>query len=204
MTKCKWGRITEIKLARTFLVAISPLPFHYLSFRHAAQCKAFIPFINVPWCNSRECAYEFKIAVRKNLVNKGIPAIMPLLLEDFKVYDEYPMASLSPHFFVMLLLLYFFNSIFLKPKQPVGFFSFLTICIYPSVYGVLCSTNGIRVNPSELGLKTWATVLDSLQMQNVLPTSKLLLSKPDFPAPSAPGSVIPSKWLFLFSLFLRW
>lgn len=106
--------------------------------------------------------------------------------------------------FCYALAFVLFKFHFLNLNSQLAFFSFLTICIYPSVYGVLCSTNGIRVNPSELGLKTWATVLDSLQMQNVLPTSKLLLSKPDFPAPSAPGSVIPSKWLFLFSLFLRW
>lgn len=56
---------------------------------HAAKCKAFIPFINLPWCRSRECGYEFKIALRVNLVNQGSPLIFPLILDESKVFAEY-------------------------------------------------------------------------------------------------------------------
>lgn len=59
-------------------------------FRHAAKCKAFIAFINLPWCKSWECLYEFKIAVRYNLANKGTPVIIPILLERSSAYQEYP------------------------------------------------------------------------------------------------------------------
>lgn len=62
-----------------------------------------VPFINLPWCNSKECEYEFKIALRNNLSSRGVPHILPILLERSSAYGEYPF-SLSPlkYFFFFL------------------------------------------------------------------------------------------------------
>eukprot|EP00026_Physarum_polycephalum_P004998 Phypoly_transcript_05024.p1 GENE.Phypoly_transcript_05024~~Phypoly_transcript_05024.p1 ORF type:complete len:306 (+),score=38.23 Phypoly_transcript_05024:379-1296(+) len=57
---------------------------------NAAQCHAFIPFMNAPWCKSKECEYEFNIALRMNFVKQGVPRIIPLILEDFPFYADYP------------------------------------------------------------------------------------------------------------------
>lgn len=72
--------------------------------RHAAKCTAFIAFINLPWCQSWECSYEFKIAVRNNLVNKGRPQLIPILLESFSVYQEYDPLYFPPFVYPYILL----------------------------------------------------------------------------------------------------
>jgi len=56
---------------------------------NASGCQFFIPFMNTQWCNSAECGYEFNIALR-HLLKKGRPFIMPLLLADFSVYEQFP------------------------------------------------------------------------------------------------------------------
>jgi len=56
---------------------------------NAATCKAMVAFLNEPWCVSKECSYEFNIAMRKKFV-KGRPELIPLILEDFGVYEKYP------------------------------------------------------------------------------------------------------------------
>lgn len=42
--------------------------------RNAAQCKVFVAFMNEGWCNSKECEYEFNIALgtalEKSYVNE--------------------------------------------------------------------------------------------------------------------------------------
>jgi len=90
---------------------------------NALRCKVFIAFMNAKWCTSRECEYEFNIALRTNLTNAGVPKIIPLLLEDFALYKQ-----------------------------------------YDSIYGMLCSTNGLVVKESELNLSTWQKIEQILQL----------------------------------------
>jgi len=58
---------------------------------YAASCKIFIAFMNGAWCNSRECDYEFNIALNTKHI-RGKPYIIPLLLEDIPFYIQYPSA----------------------------------------------------------------------------------------------------------------
>lgn len=77
-----------------------------LIFRHARECKAFVPFMNKQWCVSRECGYEFKIALRKNMISNGVPYILPLVLEDFKIYNEYPKSNFLTNSFLVFFFFY--------------------------------------------------------------------------------------------------
>jgi len=59
---------------------------------NAASCKAFVMFINEPWCKSKECNYEFNIALKKSFM-KGTPKLFPLILENFPVFEQYPVVD---------------------------------------------------------------------------------------------------------------
>jgi len=48
--------------------------------------------MNAPWCRSKECDYEFNIAIRTKFV-EGKPYILPLLLEDFPFYKQFPIVN---------------------------------------------------------------------------------------------------------------
>jgi len=55
----------------------------------ASTSKAVVLLINERWCMSAECQFEFNIALRKHFL-KNAPALVAVLLEDFKVYEKYP------------------------------------------------------------------------------------------------------------------
>lgn len=110
--------------------------------RNAAQCQVFVAFMNLPWCKSKECDYEFKIALLTKHV-KARPYILPILLEDFAVYEQYP---------------FIFNTI-----EVI----FLITHRFGTVYGCLCSTQGIQVKPAELNDTLWNSVLAAIRMKVV-------------------------------------
>jgi len=93
---------------------------------NASNCKAIIPFMNKPWCNSKECEFEFNIAVRTNFTNNGSPAIVPLLLEQFPEYKA-----------------------------------------YPTINGILCSTNGLPVTEDDLNDSTWEKLVKALHEKGI-------------------------------------
>lgn len=162
--KCKQERILGMRSAcNTKISNMHGIILIYL-YSHAARCRAFIPFINSEWCKSRECGFEFKIALRKNLINQGSPAIIPILLEQFKVYEEYPFFN----FFLLLFFIIYLFYIFWRWKTK-----YFYTRRYPSVYGFLCSTNGIVMNPPELLTTKWTSILDALKKLNLFATEKI-------------------------------
>lgn len=74
-------------------------------FRNAARCLVFIPFINEEWCKSKECTYEFNIALStKNRL--GSPEILPVFLEKFDFYRDnivYPIIAQKEYYFIFWL-----------------------------------------------------------------------------------------------------
>lgn len=50
----------------------------------AALCKVMIPLVDEGWASSGECAYEYNIAIRTNLVTKSRPSIIPVALPDIQ------------------------------------------------------------------------------------------------------------------------
>lgn len=99
--------------------------------------------MNKQWCASKECEYEFNIALRTSFTNNGVPAFVPLLLEQFSVYKTY-LSSL-------LLLL-------VSPLLFSFSFFFLIYSGYPIIHGFLCSTNGMVVTEHELSNATWGKI----------------------------------------------
>jgi len=61
---------------------------------NAAKCDVFVAFINHGWCLSRECEYEFNIALSSSLKSPTrTPHIIPILLEEFSFYETYSTVS---------------------------------------------------------------------------------------------------------------
>ena len=94
---------------KSFITLTSASPFFYLLAisRNASSCLAMVPFMNKAWCSSKECEFEFNIALRNSLTNYGTPFIIPLLLENLSVYKMYPLSSSSSPPSLLLLLLLF-------------------------------------------------------------------------------------------------
>jgi hypothetical protein len=58
---------------------------------NAEKCLVFVAFINQGWCKSAECDWEFNIALAHSLKsNTRTPYIIPILLEEFAFYSDYP------------------------------------------------------------------------------------------------------------------
>jgi len=54
----------------------------------ASKSAVFLAFINEAWAKSKECQFEFNVALRKNLT-KGRPEIIPVIVGQFDL-DAYP------------------------------------------------------------------------------------------------------------------
>jgi len=57
--------------------------------RNATECKAFVIMMNDEWVKSKECRYEFNIALRKNLKNQTFPVLLPLIFSTFTWGGDY-------------------------------------------------------------------------------------------------------------------
>ncbi len=56
----------------------------------AALCKVMVPLVDEGWADSGECAFEYNVAVRTNLVTKTRPSIIPVALPDIQAYLNDP------------------------------------------------------------------------------------------------------------------
>jgi len=56
---------------------------------NASGSKAMIALMNVKWAESKECRFEFNVALRTSLT-KGSPVIIPVILENFD-WNAYPL-----------------------------------------------------------------------------------------------------------------
>lgn len=104
---------------------------------NASGSKTMIALMNVRWAESKECRYEFNIALRSQLT-KGLPHIIPIVLESFD-FNTYPLIT-----GVMANT----NAIFYNPKDP------------NSTWGqVVDSLSSVLVNPTtpEVKLSTVAS-----------------------------------------------
>jgi len=74
---------------------------------NAAGSKVLIALMNVKWADSKECRYEFNIALRANLT-KGFPHIIPVIMENFD-WSSYP---------TLVGTMANTNAIFYEPNNP--------------------------------------------------------------------------------------
>jgi len=74
---------------------------------NAAGSKAMVALMNIKWAESKECRYEFNIALRTHLT-KGAPAIIPIIVENFD-WNAYPL---------LIGVMSNTNAIFYNPKSP--------------------------------------------------------------------------------------
>jgi len=74
---------------------------------NAAGSKSLIALMNTKWAESKECRYEFNIALRTNLT-KGFPAIIPIIVENFD-WNAYPL---------LIGVMANTNAIFYNAKDP--------------------------------------------------------------------------------------
>lgn len=78
----------------------------------AALCKVMVPLVDQAWAESGECAYEYNIAVRTNLVTKTRPVIIPVAMPDIQPFMGDPI-QLAQRFPLLMGVAANINAVFL-------------------------------------------------------------------------------------------
>jgi len=123
---------------------------------NAAGSKAMVALMNTKWAESKECRYEFNIALRTNLT-KGFPAIIPIIVENFD-WNAYPL---------LIGVMANTNAIFYNPKNPKATWEQVVAAL--TSFGI--SGDASATPPTSPGPEQKQVVASSPDTKNDLPSN---------------------------------